>query len=204
MPDAEVTEPASSADAAEVPPPGPVFSPYGIASAVLAVVAVAGLVLAGLIYSGHRDQVDELDHRTRVMQAAADWTGVLINMTAATVEASLQKLHDGTVGQLNADFEAAVTPYTDVVKTLQSQTRGQIEAIAYESVHRDLDTEPGAPPPPPALPQDVASRTDTVLIIASSVSQNVGGKPQTVRWNLRLGVSEVDGRLLISSLESMR
>ncbi|BBZ35888.1 hypothetical protein [Mycolicibacterium confluentis] len=204
MPDAEVTEPDSSADATEVPAPGPVFSLYGIASAVLAVVAVAGVVLAGLIYAGHRDQVAELDHRTRVMQAAADWTGVLINMNAATVEASLQRLHDGTVGELNADFEAAVTPYTDVVKTLKSQTRGQIEAVAYESVHRDLDTEPGSPPPSPPLPQDVASRTDTVLVIASSVSQNVGGTPQTVRWNLRLGVSDVDGRLLISRLESMR
>ena len=39
---------------------------------------------------------------------------------------------------------------------------------------------------------------------ADLVSQNVGGRPQTVRWNLRLDVSDVDGRLLVSRLESMR
>ena len=36
------------------------------------------------------------------------------------------------------------------------------------------------------------------------MSQNAGGRPQTVRWNLRLDVSDVDGRLLVSRLESMR
>ena len=47
-------------------------------------------------------------------------------------------------------------------------------------------------------------RTDTVLLVATSVSENVGGKPTTVRWNLRLGVSEVDGKPMISRLESVR
>jgi hypothetical protein len=37
------------------------------------------------------------------------------------------------------------------------------------------------------------------------VSQNVGGaEPRPVRWNLRLGVSDVDGKLLISRLETLR
>jgi hypothetical protein len=39
----------------------------------------------------------------------------------------------------------------------------------------------------------MAARTDTVLVVATSVSQNAGGQPQTVRWNLRLDVSDVDG-----------
>jgi hypothetical protein len=44
-----------------------------------------------------------------------------------------------------------------------------------------------------------------VLIVATSVSENAaGGKPQTVRWNLRVGVSDVDGKLLISRLEPIR
>jgi hypothetical protein len=203
MPDAEVEDPDKTPVADEPRTPGPVLSTWGVLSTVLAVVAVAAVVLTGLIWSGHRDHDAELDHRTRVMQAAADWTSVLINMNAGNVEASLQKLHDGTVGDLNADFEAAMTPYRDVVQRLQSQTRGQIEAVAFESVHHDLDGEPGAPPPP-ALPDGMAARTDHVLVIASSVSQNAGAKPQTVRWNLRLAVSDVDGRLLISRLESLR
>lgn len=185
---------------------GPVFSPYGILATMLALVAVAAVVLVGLIWTTHRAHADELDHRTRVMAAASDWTGVLINMNEDNIEASLQKLHDGTVGELNADFDAAVTPYRDVVRTLQSHSTGQIEAVAYESVHHDLDAVPGSPPPAGSAELDgLSKRTDTVIVIATSVSENAGGTPpRTVRWNLRLGVSDVDGKLLISRLESMR
>ena len=50
-----------------------------------------------------------------------------------------------------------------------------------------------------------ASRTDTVMVVATSISENAGAdKPQTVRWNLRLDVSDVDGKLLISRLEPIR
>ena len=125
-------------------------------------------------------------------------------MNKDNVETSLQKLHDGTVGQLNADFEASVGPYRDVVRTLQSRTTGQIEAVAIETVHHELDTAPGATNPRAELPPDMAARTDTVLVVATSVSQNAGGQPQTVHWNLRLDVADVDGQLLISRLESLR
>ena len=188
-------------------PEAPVFSRYGIASTALAVVSVVAVVFVGLIWSQHHDDVGELGYRTDVMQAAAEWTGVLINMNKDNVDVSLQKLHDGTVGELNTDFDASVAPYREVVQTLQSRTTGQIQAVALESVHHDLDIVPGGPPPPPTtppLPPGLASRTDTVLVIASSVSENVGGPQQTVRWNLRLDVSDVNGKLLISRLESMR
>ena len=49
-----------------------------------------------------------------------------------------------------------------------------------------------------------ASRTDSVMLVATSVSENAGAKPQTVHWNLRLDVSNVDGKLMISHLESIR
>ena len=50
----------------------------------------------------------------------------------------------------------------------------------------------------------MVKRTDTVMVVATSISDNVGGNPQTVRWNLRLDVSGVDGKLLISRLEQLR
>jgi hypothetical protein len=49
----------------------------------------------------------------------------------------------------------------------------------------------------------VASRTDTVIVVATSVSQNAGAQPLTVHWTLRLGVSDVDGEKLVSSLEKL-
>jgi hypothetical protein len=185
---------------------GPVFSSYGIASAALGVVAVIAVVLAAVIFTQHREDTDELQYRARVMQAAADWTNVLINMNKDTVSTDLVKLRGGTVGQLNADFDAAVEPYRKLVQTLQSRTTGQIDSVSVESIYHPGPGPDGARPPqqPPEI-AEFASRTDTVLVIATSVSENVGDeKPKTVRWNLRLDVSDVDGKLMVSRLETIR
>jgi len=185
---------------------GPTISGYGVASAALGALSVAAIALGAVIWVAHRSDVDERGYQSRIMQAAVDWTGVLINMNSGNVTASLQRLHDGTVGELNADFDSTMQPYQQVVQRLQSTSHGQVEAVAVEAVRHDLDTQPGARRSPPAeqLPATVASRTDTVMVVATSVSENAGGKPQTVRWNLRLGVSDVDGKPMISRLESIR
>ena len=185
---------------------GPVFTGFGIGSAVLGIVAVVAIALAVLIWTQHRSDVDELRYRTRVMQAAADWTSVLINMNKDSVDASLHQLHEGTVGQLNADFDSTVEPYRQLVQTLQSRTTGQVDSVAVESIHHAQPGPNGAPPPQqqPELSAS-ASRTDTVMVVATSISEHAGGdKPQTVRWTLRLDVSDVDGKLLISRLEPIR
>ena len=185
--------------------PDRILTGYGVASAALGLVAVVAVVLGVLIWSGHRDAAAERAYQGRAMAAAADWTGVLINMNVGNVDTSLAKLHDGTAGQLNADFEAAIKPYREVVRTLQARTTGQIESVSFEAVHHDLDAQPGQASQAPAnLPPQLARRTDSVLVIATSVCENAGNKPTTVRWNLRLGVSDVDGKLMISRLESLR
>jgi hypothetical protein len=208
MPDAEQTNPAADDTDEEAAPDefdGPSISGYGVGSAALAALCVAEVALGAVIWLSHRSDVDERGYRSRIMQAAVDWTGVLINMNTGNVTASLQRLHDGTVGELNADFDSTMQPYQQVVQRLQSTSHGQVEAVAVEAVRHDLDTQPGTGrPSPEQLPASVASRTDTVMVVATSVSENAGGKPQTVRWNLRLGVSDVDGTLMISRLESIR
>jgi hypothetical protein len=184
---------------------GPMFSPYGVASAVLGVLSVAAVVFGFFLWSGHRDDTAERRYLTRVMQTAADWTGVLINMNSGNVATSLQRLHDGTVGELNTDFDAAMQPYRQVVEKLQSKSAGRIDAVAIETVHHDLDTQPGVSRPvvTTKLPP-FASRMESVMLVATSVSENAGAKPQTVHWNLRLDVCDVDGKLMISALESIR
>lgn len=182
-----------------------VFSTYGIASTVLGLISVAALVLGGLIWFGHRDDSAERVYLSRVMSAAADWTEILINMNVGNIDASLQRLHDGTVGQLNTDFEAAIMDYRKVVEKLQARSAGQIEAVAIDTAHRDLDSVPGSPRPvvTTKLPA-FATRTDSVMLVATSVSENAGAKPQVVHWNLRLDVSNVDNKMMISKLESIR
>lgn len=221
MSEGERTEPSAEEDSVAVAPDddandvgedesesAEVFSHYGVASAVLGVLSVAAVVLGVVIWSDHRDQVAERGYLSRAMQTAADWANVLINMNSGNVDASLQRLHDGTVGELNTDFDAAVQPYKAVVEKLQSKSAGRIEAVAVETVHHDLDTQPaGARPPREIVTTKLppfASRTDSVMVIATSVSENVGAKPQTVHWNLRLDVSDVDGKQMISGLASIR
>ena len=199
MPD-EVTEEPTGAETSEG-----VFASYGIGSAVLGVIAIAAIALATLIWAQHRSDADELRYRTRAIQAAADWTSVLINMNKDTVEADMTKLHEGTVGQLNADFDSSVEPYRQLVQKLQARTTGQIDSVAVESIHHAPPGPDGAPPKPQPELSAFASRTDTVMVVATSISQNAGAdKPQTVRWNLRLDVSDVNGKLLISRLEPVR
>ncbi len=165
---------------------GAVFSGFGIASAVLGLLSVVAIVLAVMIWSGHRADSDERRYQTAVIEAAADWTTVLINMNKDDIDASLQKLHDGTVGELNNEFESALEPYKKVVETLQSRTKGQIDSVAVESIYHRPQTLPDgrqapAPTPQPALAAMVR-RTDTVLVVATSMSGNIGGKPQALRW----------------------
>jgi hypothetical protein len=129
------------------------------------------------MWSGHRASNAERSYQARSMQAAAEWTGVLINMNADNVEGSLQRLRDGTVGELNSGFEASIAPYRDVVKTLRSRTTGQVESVSIEEVHRNPDGQADQRPAAPSLAPELATRTDTVLIVATSVSENAGTAP---------------------------
>lgn len=180
------------------------ISGFGIGSAVLGVIAVAAVVFGALTWTGHRNDVEDRQYQTRVLQAAADWTGVLVNMNSGTVTQSMTTLHDGTVGQLNANFETAVEPFSEVVKKLQSQTVGQVESVSIESLHHNAPGDAGPPPAPQPELASVSSRTDNVIVVATSISQNAGAKPLTVHWTLRLGVSDVEGKLLVSRLETIR
>lgn len=179
---------------------------YGIASTALGVIAVVAVALGALVWSAHRGDMAEQEYQTRVLQAAAEWTDVLVNLDTDTVQAGMQTLQEGTVGQLNTDFESTVEPFRELVQTLQSSTTGQVDSVAIESIHHTLPGPDGTPSPqPPPELSATASRTDTVMVEATSVSENTGGQaPQTVRWNLRLGISDVNGELLISRLEPIR
>ena len=219
----------------EAPEPHGPFSSLGVVSAVLAVIALAASGLIAVTWTAHHSAQADRTYQARVLQAAAQWTGILININAANVEASMAQLRDGTVGELNNGFEASIAPYRDVVKKLQSRTTGQVESVSIEATHQDLDRQPGQrPAAPETLPPELVSRTDTVLVVATSVSENAGtgptpapgptiadarpggagptaadarpggAGPTTVRWNLRLGVSDVGGELKISQLESLR
>lgn len=214
MPEAEHPDEVTGDALQEVRSSGGV-SRFGVASAILAVLAVVAAALIGFMWSGHRSAESERNYQARVLQAASEWTSILINMNAENVETSMGRLRDGTVGELNSGFDQSIAPYRDVVKTLRSQTTGQVQSVSIEEIHQERDPKPDQEPDPAPIPPEMSARTDTVLVVATSVSENAGTKaapstpgapagPITVRWNLRLGVSEVDGMPMISRLESLR
>ncbi len=180
------------------PPTGRGITTYGMVSTVLGLVSVAAVVFGLIAWSMHRSDADERSYRSRVLQTAASWTSVLINLNAGNVENGMQRLRDKTVGQLNAEFDAALGPYREVVQRIQSRSKGQIESVAIETVPYHPENEPAEQPAGPA------GRTDAVAVIATSIAENVGGQPQTVHWALQLDVSDVDGQLLISRMRSIR
>jgi hypothetical protein len=158
--------PAADADSDNISTAGPpderpagAITGLGVTSAVLALVAVAAAALISVLWSGHRSAEADRDYQAGVMQAAAEWTGILININTDNVEASMVRLRDGTVGELNTGFEKSIAPYREVVKTLRSTTTGDVESVSMEVIHQDLNTQPGQrPPAPPALPEELASR----------------------------------------------
>lgn len=203
-PDTEAAEANAEAGAPDGDRRDPIFSSYGLGSAALGLLAVAAVLLGTLIWSGHHRDLDERTYQTKALHAAAAWTTLLANIDTDNVEHTMMQLRDGTVGPLNAEFDSAVQPYRDVVRRLKSHSTGQIDAVAIESVHRDERGGPARPPGQP-LPPELASRTDTVLVVATSVAENAGaGEPKTVHWLLRLDVSDVSGKLMISGLEFLR
>ena len=178
------------------PPGGRLVSVYGVLSALLGVVGVAALVLGLITFFEHRDEANERAYRSRVLQTAAGWTQTLINLNAQNVDKGLQQLHSKTAGALNQEFDASVENYRKVVQRIQSRSQGRVEAVAIDTLARvaGSDDKMGG----------LARRTDPVMVLATSVAENVGGKPETVHWALRLDVSDIDGQLLISKLESIR
>ncbi|WP_409427919.1 hypothetical protein [Mycobacterium sp. SMC-11] len=176
------------------------LSGYGWGSVALALVAVAAVIFGGITWRMHHNDVKERAHRSQVLQTAASWTSVLINLNAENVEKGMARLRDKTVGELNSEFDAALAPYRDVVQRIQSRSTGRIEAVAIELEHHDLDEPAATGSDKPSNP----GRTDPVMVIATSIAENVGGRPQTVHWALHLDVTDVAGNLMISRLRSIR
>ena len=124
MPEADQTTPEPDATSAGV------FSGYGIASAVLGVLSVVAVVLGALVWSGHRDATDERAYQTRVLAAAADWTGVLINMNVDNVDASLGEDYEAYQVDIFADGT-----YATVKRTLDATS----PAVTYSSAMQAAD-----------------------------------------------------------------
>ena len=95
-------------------------------------------------------------------------------MNKDNVDASLQKLHDGTVGRTQRRLRGRrSSPIATWCRRCSRRRRAGSRRWPSRSVHHDLDTAPGVGRrrPTPELPPGMAARTDTVLVVATSVSR---------------------------------
>lgn len=202
------SEPSDGADVAggetrddDCPAANPMFSGYGIASTILVAASVALVVMGACVWSAHRADVSERRYEARIMISAAEWTRTLISTTGGDLDANFRHLRERTTGALNADFDAKLQPYRELLHK-HVHSVGRIEAVAIEPPQsrseNDAATRESAPPAP--APPSQATRTDTVMVIAASVSQDGSPKPQRRPWNLLLDVSNVGGKPLISRM----
>ncbi|MBO0865952.1 MAG: hypothetical protein J2P16_12860 [Mycobacterium sp.] len=202
----EAESPAGTEAPATETSGGRTFSLYGVASAALGLLSIAVIALGVVTWSAHHREIDDRAYQNHVLRAAANWTGVLINLNAGNVDAGMIRLRGKTVGQFNREFDSAMQPYRAVIQKIPPRSSGRLESVTIQSVYHELGIPPGAQSSPPPLqsPPSGATRTDTVMAVATTVVEPPGGKPETVHWNLQLGVSDVGGTLLISGLRPLR
>jgi hypothetical protein len=160
---------------------------FAVGTAVFAVVAVVAVVTTASMWSHNRQVRDELTDQGRLLRAASEWAAVLVNPSDANGTAAVDKLRDNTTGELRTNFTTVIQPYLDAMRPLTAPVTGEIDSVSLESVH------------PPAVPQ----APDTVLVVATTNGAEPQAPRQTVRWYLRIGVTNSSGRLLVSSLERL-
>lgn len=180
---------------------GPVFSRYGVLSAVLGAITVVALVLSILIGVGHRSQVARDRYDARVLDTAVTWVNTLINMKKSNLDASVQTLQDGTAGQFSDHLGEMIAGAVKLARTVDADAAGEIDSVAIERTEREAQARP-IPDEDTGLPS--VERTDRVMVVATSVTRDANASPKVNQWHLRLAVSKVGDQLLITGLELLR
>ncbi len=190
----------------ETPGAAAVPQRHRIVSAAFGVVSLAAAVLAGAMWSAHAREQHTLKNQINAVQAAVHWTGAMINLNSGNLDTGLEQLRDDTAGDLKNSFDASMVPFRDALRMLRPHSHGHLKSVSIEHLHRDLGGPADvAPPDPPGNPPAAhAPPSATVLIVATSVGDDAHGTPETIEWNLRIGVTDVDGRSLVSQVEAIR
>lgn len=178
---------------APVPEDEPVFSRYGVFSAVLGVIAVIAWVLSVLVIAGHHRQVARDRYDARVLDTAVTWVDTLINMKKSNIDASVQTLQDGTAGQLSDHLGEMIVGVVKLARTVDAEAAGEIDSVAID--------RRGAKIPGEDMGLLSVERVDRVMVVATSVTRDAEASPKVNQWHLRLAVSKVGDQLLVTGLE---
>ncbi len=175
---------------------GPVFSRYGVLSAVLGVIAVVALVFSVLVITGHRSQEARDRYDSHVLDTAVTWVNTLINMKKSNVDSSVQTLQDGTAGQLSDHLVEMIAGVVKLARTVDADAAGEIDSVVIDRI--------GAKIPGEDIGLPSVERVDRVMVVATSVTRDAKAPPKVNQWHLRLAVSKIEDQLLVTGLELLR
>lgn len=184
----ETTEVADETADAEFPDDEVKAEPQPGRTRRMLVVAVAGLLVLGLVgglgwlgWSVYQQQQvqQQRDVFVQVGRQAA------INLTTIDfedAEAGVQRILDSATGTFYDDFSQRSGPFTEVVKQAQSKSTGEVTAAGLESVEGD---------------------SAQVLVAVTVQTSNAGAPEQAPRmWRMRISVENTDdGQTKVSNVE---
>lgn len=154
-----------------------------VLAVLVAVLLVATLVLAWVV-KGHRDDREALEAaREAALRAGRQAILNLDALSAATVDADLKRVVDGSTGDFKKQFVQAQGDLKSLVVARKTVSKGTI--LSAGVVRADLDTA-------------------TVLVAVDRVvsdSTNTTGTTARDRWKLDL--EKHDGRWLVAALEGV-
>lgn len=143
------------------------------------VLAALGLVVAFGWVSAHSDR-SQAERRRAWVDGAVAGALALIDVHAATIDQDLAALRSLSTGGFADELTSAESSFVASIRNSAVDSDGRVDAAA-------LATESGT--------------SAVVLIAASARVGNSGGEATPRTYRLRIGVDDVDGRILVSSVE---
>lgn len=102
-----------------------------VLAGVLAVILVAGAVVAGLVWNeGRRDE----QRRQLAVTTAQDMAVALVTVNSATAEQDVRKILDGAVGDFGKIFSENLKSYVDIVRRGKVSTSGEVASAGLQKL----------------------------------------------------------------------
>jgi Mce-associated membrane protein len=157
------------------------LGPRRLVMVVVAVLAAALCVTAGLQWRGLQDEQDVRDERQAFLQAGRQGALNLTTIRWDNADSDVQRILDGAGDPFRKDFADRSKSFIAVVKEAKSTSTGEIAEAGIASV---------------------AGNTAQVIVSATVKTSNVGAAEQEPRaWRMKVSVEKKDNRMLVTNVE---
>lgn len=151
----------------------------GVAAAVI--VAIASLVVTGLMVVAHQKVAAQRDHQAELVAAARQGVTALLSIDYNRAKADVQHVIDLSTGTFKDDFTRGADDFVKTAEQSKAVTVGTVKSAALEKADGD---------------------TGVVLLAASSTVTNANGAHQDPRaWRMSVTVARDGAQYKMSNVE---